>query len=80
MSPRKEQKGTGRRPTPSSLKPGAESAVMTLQDVAEYLHCDYSTAYRLLKERKIPGFKLAGTWRFLKSEVDKWMVKGGARR
>jgi excisionase family DNA binding protein len=79
MSPRKGKKVGGRRATPSSLKPGAESAVMTLQDVADYLHCHTSTVYRLLKEREVPGFKMGRGWRFLKSDVDKWIAKGGGR-
>ena len=44
MSPPKGKKSVGgRRAVPSSLKPGAESAVMTLQDVVDYLHCHTST-------------------------------------
>jgi excisionase family DNA binding protein len=58
---------------------GAElqSNVMTLREVADYLHCHYGTAYRLAQQGEIPGFRLGGNWRFLKSEVDKWIVKGG---
>jgi excisionase family DNA binding protein len=80
MSPRKGQKGTGRRPTPSVLSPGSESAVMTLRDLAEYLHCHYATALRLVRQGAIPSFKLGGAWRFLKSDVDKWIAKGGGRK
>jgi len=53
---------------------------MTLQELADYLHCHYSTAYRLAHRGDIPSFKLGGSWRFLKSEVDKWIAKGGGRR
>jgi len=79
MSPRKGKKGLGRRATPSALSPGAESAVMTLHDVAEYLHCHYATARRLAQQGDIPSFKLGGSWRFLKSDVDQWIAKGGAK-
>jgi excisionase family DNA binding protein len=77
MSPRKGQKGKGRRATPSGLSRGAESDVMTIRDLAEYLHCHYATAFRLARQGAIPGFKLGGNWRFLRSEVDKWIAKGG---
>ena len=43
------------------------------------LHCHYATANRLARQGKIPSFKLGGGWRFLKSEVDKWIAKGGGR-
>jgi len=79
MSPRKGKKGIGWRPTPSALSPGAESVVMTLREVAEYLHCHYATANRLARQRKIPSFKLGGGWRFLKSEVERWIATGGGR-
>jgi excisionase family DNA binding protein len=77
MSPRKGKKGTGRGPTPSALSLGAESEVMTLRDVADYLHCGYATVRKLARQGIMPGFRLGGEWRFLKSEVDKWIAKGG---
>jgi excisionase family DNA binding protein len=79
MSPRKEKKGIGRGPIPSGLSPGAESEVMTLQEVAEYLHCAYSTVYKLIRQRQIPSFAQGGGWRFLKSEIDQWIAEGGGR-
>jgi excisionase family DNA binding protein len=79
MSPRKEKKGIGRGPIPSSLSLGAESDVMTLQQVADYLHCNYDTANKLARQGAIPGFGLGGNWRFLKSELDKWIAQGGGR-
>jgi excisionase family DNA binding protein len=51
---------------------------MTLRDVADYLLCHYATAYRLCQQRKIPGFRLGGEWRFLKSEID-WIDCEGRR-
>jgi excisionase family DNA binding protein len=77
MSPRKTKKRVSRGPILSSLSPGAESNVMTLHDVADYLHCHYSTAIRLATAGEIPSFKLGGNWRFLKSDIDEWIAKGG---
>lgn len=84
MSPVRVRKGGGR---PRGKKPTPpvdvdESAVMTLQGVADYLHCHYSTAWRLVSHGDIPSFRLGGlgSWRFLKSDVDKWIAKGGGQR
>jgi excisionase family DNA binding protein len=77
VSPKKGKKGGGRRATPSGLSPGADSDMMTLQEVAEYLDCSYDTAYRLASRGDIPSFMVGGRWRVLKSELDKWMAKGG---
>jgi len=77
------RKGAGRprlpkpRPEPPDVD---ESAVMTLQEVADYLNCHYGTAYRLARQGEIPCFKLAGHWRFLKSDVDRWIAKGGGQQ
>jgi excisionase family DNA binding protein len=79
MSPRKGKKAIGRQPTPSGLSPDAESNVMTLRDVAEYLHCSYSTAFKLARQGEIPSFRLGANWRFLKPEIDEWIAKGGGR-
>jgi excisionase family DNA binding protein len=84
MSPPKGKKTVGGRGAiPSSLSPGAGSEVLTLQDVADYLHCHYTSAHRLARRGDIPSFRLGGlggSWRFLKSEVDEWIAKGGGRR
>lgn len=47
--------------------------VMTLSDVAEYLRCHPSTVYRLLKEKRIPAFRVGTDWRFTREAIDDWM-------
>jgi excisionase family DNA binding protein len=47
--------------------------VMTLHEVASYLRCHESTVYRLTKRGELPAFRLGAEWRFLKSNVDKWI-------
>jgi excisionase family DNA binding protein len=73
MSPRKAEKDIGRRAVPSGLSPGAESEVMTVKQAAEYLNCHPTTVYRLLAPREIPGFRLGGSWRFRRSDIEKWI-------
>lgn len=47
--------------------------VMTLRELARYLKVDKKTIYRLVKEGKIPSFKVRGQWRFKKGLIDKWI-------
>ena len=49
--------------------------VMTIREVAEYLKLTEKTAYRLAAERKIPGFKVGGAWRFKLSDLEKWIER-----
>jgi len=47
--------------------------ILTIREVAEYLKLNEKTTYRLVAERKIPGFKVGGAWRFRKAEIDRWI-------
>ena len=47
--------------------------ILTIKEVAEYLKIKEKTAYRLVAEGKIPGFKVGGSWRFRRSEIETWI-------
>lgn len=51
-----------------------EGEILTLEEVATYLKAGKRTIYRLAAEGTLPGFKLGGTWRFRRSDLDQWMV------
>jgi excisionase family DNA binding protein len=74
MNPSKDKKAAASRSIPSGVSPGAESNVLTLRD------CSYGTVYGLARHGEIPGFKLGSDWRFLRSDIDTWIAKGGGRR
>ena len=50
-----------------------ETDVMTIRELAAYLKMAEKTLYRLAAEGVVPGFKVGGSWRFRKSEIDKWI-------
>jgi excisionase family DNA binding protein len=62
-------------PAPSSSSDGDQ--ILTTRMVADYLHCHLSTVYRLVKDGRIPHFKLGGDLRFQKSAIEEWIEKGG---
>jgi len=49
--------------------------ILTLKEVAEYLKLAEKTAYRLAAEGKLPGFKVGGSWRFKKVDVEAWITE-----
>ena len=51
---------------------------MTVRQVAEYLNVNQKTVYRLAQRGELPGFKVAGAWRFQRNDLDAW-IGGGAR-
>jgi len=48
--------------------------ILTLKEVAEYLKLAEKTAYRLAAEGKLPGFKVGGSWRFKRVDIENWIV------
>lgn len=48
--------------------------IFTLDDVAAYLRVGKRTVYRLAAAKKIPAFKVGGTWRFRKADIDRWIA------
>ncbi|GBQ14664.1 AlpA family transcriptional regulator [Swaminathania salitolerans LMG 21291] len=51
----------------------APEQAMTVRGVAAYLNVDEKTIYRLAKRGDLPGFKVAGAWRFKRSDLDGWI-------
>ena len=53
----------------------AEMKVMTVKEVAEYLRMKPVTIYKLANQGRIPAFKVASFWRFMKDLIDKWATE-----
>ena len=49
--------------------------IFTLDEVAAYLKVGKRTVYRLAAAKKIPAFKVGGTWRFRRQEIDQWIKR-----
>ena len=48
--------------------------IMTIREVAEYLKVNERTIYRLLSAKKLPAFKVGGSWRFRRADIDGWIA------
>jgi excisionase family DNA binding protein len=48
--------------------------ILMIKDVAEYLKVTDRTIYRLAAAKKIPAFKVGGSWRFSRSDIDRWIA------
>lgn len=47
--------------------------ILTIREIAEYLKIKDKTIYALVARGGIPGFKVGGSWRFRRSEIDRWI-------
>ena len=50
-----------------------DDQILTLKEVAAYLKLAEKTAYRLASEGKLPGFKVGGSWRFKREDLEQWI-------
>ncbi len=50
-------------------------AVLTIEELAEYLKISKSTLYKLAQEGRIPGQKVGKHWRFRKDAIDRWLER-----
>ena len=48
--------------------------ILTIDEVATYLKAGKRTVYRLAASKKLPAFKLGGTWRFRRGDLDRWIA------
>jgi excisionase family DNA binding protein len=48
---------------------------MTVRDVAAFLNVDEKTIYRLAQKGDLPGFKVLGSWRFQKPDLESWIER-----
>ena len=51
----------------------SEGEILTIKQVADYLKVTERTIYRLAAAKKIPAFKVGGTWRFSRADIDNWI-------
>jgi len=54
--------------------------ILTLKEVAKYLKLAEKTAYRLAAEGKLPGFKVGGSWRFKRADIESWIADSKVKK
>lgn len=48
-------------------------AALKVSQVADRLNVNDRTVYRLAQAGNLPGFKVAGSWRFLEEDIESWI-------
>jgi excisionase family DNA binding protein len=49
--------------------------LLTIAEVADYLHVDKFTIYRLVANKQLPAFKVGKQWRFKRKLLENWLKK-----
>ena len=50
----------------------------SVEDVAKHLGIAKDTVYRWIESKALPAHKMGRLWKFKISEVDEWVLQGGA--
>jgi len=50
------------------------TVILTIKEVANYLRIHPSTVYKLVKEHRIPAFRIGSDWRFQIEAIDRWRL------
>lgn len=56
------------------VRSSVKEDILTVREVAEMLKLADKTVYSLVSDGEIPGFKVGGSWRFSKKELEKWVA------
>lgn len=51
----------------------------SVEEIARHLGVSKETIYRWLERESIPAHRMGKLWKFKPSEVDKWVMEGGAK-
>jgi excisionase family DNA binding protein len=60
-----------------------EDKYLTVAELSEYLQIHRTTIYRMLREGRLPGFRIGSDWRFSLEAIKEWardQMKTGAAR
>jgi excisionase family DNA binding protein len=55
-----------------------EKRFLNVQDLTEYIHMSESYVYKKVMKNAIPHIKLGTRTLFEKSQIDNWVINGGA--
>ena len=50
-----------------------DTEFLTAEEVAEYLRLPLSTVYKLVQDKRLPGFKVGKHWRFRREAILEWI-------
>jgi excisionase family DNA binding protein len=52
----------------------AQEEVFTIKELSEHLRVHPTTIYRLLRQGRLPGFRVGSNWRFNRTAIEQWEV------
>jgi len=47
--------------------------ILNVSELSEYLRIHKTTIYRMLRQGRLPGFRIGSDWRFSVEAIDQWL-------
>jgi excisionase family DNA binding protein len=54
--------------------------ILNVSELSEYLRIHKTTIYRMLREGRLPGFRIGSDWRFSVEAIDQWLSDHARKR
>lgn len=55
-----------------------KNELLTVAETCRYLKVSPRTLYRYIQDRHLPGFKLGKEWRFVRTDLERWLRERSA--
>ena len=53
----------------------SDRAVLTVKEICEMLRVNQTTVYKMVRQGRIPAFRVGSDWRFRANEIVHWMAE-----
>jgi excisionase family DNA binding protein len=60
------------RPMQSTAQISPSDQIFTIKELSEHLRVHPTTIYRLLRQGRLPGFRVGSNWRFSREAIEQW--------
>jgi excisionase family DNA binding protein len=56
-----------------------QDEVFTIKELSDYLRVHPTTIYRLLRQGRLPGFRVGSNWRFNRAAIEQWELSQASK-
>ena len=56
----------------AGIQMASEDEIFTIKELSEHLRVHPTTIYRLLRQGRLPGFRVGSNWRFNRAAIEQW--------
>jgi excisionase family DNA binding protein len=66
--------------TPTRQVVNTKVQILNVAELSDYLRIHKTTIYRMLREGRLPGFRVGSDWRFSVEAIEQWQRDQGLKK